>query len=398
MKTYSYRLKLSTFIGASLLLAVPFCGEAHAQSGINKTPSLIITSDPLPESLRRQIYSKPMQVREIKPTDLIGQQYYSPTETLVTQKVRDLTANLANLQNKVTGLSGSLNGLQRDNENRAADYYADIATINTQLQAGTTPGNPRLVSRLSSAESHLESLGASVAQLNALSVDSANVASEGTFLLQEARAAYGISGAVEEDHVKLAELEDTINSTMVIVERVMNSVNDDITRTSAYLASERSNLRALALGVTQGDLIGRSLANRPFSGAPAYENASYMPDNATIGSPAPAVMSAPTGALSAPRPLAKINFDKPDVAYEQPVYTAVNEALERYPNARFDLVAVHSTQGNAAQVAIESTKARRNAEKVLRALTQMGLGMDRIDLSYSESPNITDNEVHVFVK
>ncbi len=105
-----------------------------------------------------------------------------------------------------------------------------------------------------------------------------------------------------------------------------------------------------------------------------------------------------SAALSGPRPLAKIKFDRSDVAYEEPVYLAVNEALKRYPNARFDLVAVTPTQGNAAEVAIESTKARRNAEKVLRTLSQMGLPQDRVDLSYSESGQAASNEVHLFVK
>lgn len=397
-------LQLSTVLCACAIIALPFGSDAHAQSGLTKTPSLIITSDPLPESLRKQIYSKPVAVREIKPTELIGKTYYAPTETLVTQKVNDLNNNLYNVQNKVTALAASLNSQQRENEQRAAAYYANVATINTQLQAGTTPSNPRLVSRLSEAESDLEALGTSVSQLNGLGVETAAIASEAAFLLEETRAAYGLPGAVEEDHVKLAQTEDSINNTLVIVERVLNTVNDDITRTSTYLSSERNNLRTLAFGVTNGDLYGKSLANRPFSSNAQAFQADYAPssyDQPVAAQPA-SVMSAttyaPAPALSGPRPLAKISFDKPDVAYEQPVYAAINEALQRYPNARFDLVAVHSTQGNAAQVAIESTKARRNAEKVLRSLTQMGLPLDIIDLSYSESGNITDNEVQLFVK
>ena len=391
-------LQLSTILCACALVAFPFAGDAQAQSGLTKTPSLIITSDPLPESLRRQIYSKPVQVREITPTELVGKTYYAPTETLVTQKVSALNGNLYNLQNKVSSLAASLNSHQRENEQRAAAYYANVATINTQLQAGTTPSNPRLVSRLSEAETDLEALGTSVAQLNGLGVETAAIASEASFLLEETRAAYGLPGAVEEDHVKLAETEDSINNTLVVIERVLNTVNDDITRTSTYLSSERNNLRTLALGVTNGDLYGKSLANRPFSSNAQAFQASYSGDQPMAAQPA-AVSQAPMGgALPGPRPLAKISFDKPDVAYEQPVYAAVNEALERYPNARFDLVAVHSTQGNAAQVAIESTKARRNAEKVLRSLTQMGLPLEKVDLSYSESGSITDNEVQLFVK
>lgn len=96
--------------------------------------------------------------------------------------------------------------------------------------------------------------------------------------------------------------------------------------------------------------------------------------------------------------LVKIKFDRNDVNYEEPVYVAVNEALQRYPDAHFDLVAVHPTNGNAAEVAIESTKARRNAEKVLRTLTQMGLPLDHIDLSHKESAEAATNEVHLYVR
>ena len=97
-------------------------------------------------------------------------------------------------------------------------------------------------------------------------------------------------------------------------------------------------------------------------------------------------------------PLAKIRVDRPDVNYEQPVYAAMNEALEKYPNAQFDIVAIHPSQGNAAQVAIESTRARRNADKVLRTLSQMGLDLARTNLSYDESADATTSEVHIFVK
>jgi hypothetical protein len=94
----------------------------------------------------------------------------------------------------------------------------------------------------------------------------------------------------------------------------------------------------------------------------------------------------------------KIRFDRPDVSYEQPVYSAVNEALRRYPDARFELVAVHPSNGNPAETAIESAQARRDAEKVLRSLTQMGLSLDRIDLSYMPSADAATDEVHLYVR
>jgi hypothetical protein len=123
---------------------------------------------------------------------------------------------------------------------------------------------------------------------------------------------------------------------------------------------------------------------------------------ASQGEIAPSMAAQPMGGMgmggNAPRPLVKIRFDRPDVSYEQPVYMAVNEALARYPNARFELVAVHPGTGNAAQVAIESTRARRNAERVLRSLTQMGLSTDRVDISYAPSQEATTSEVHLYVR
>lgn len=376
---------------ASLLLTVfPLYAQAAGKSSM---PSLVITNDPVPENLTRQIYKDPVRVRAIEPQDLLERSYGTSSQTLVGRKVESITAELARLQNGVARLAGTLNDVEIQNEQRAAEYYANIGTIYTQLQAGTTPGNPRLVKRLHDAESQLEMISGSMAQLNGLALDVSNISSEASFLLEETRASYSLSGAVEEDHVQLARVEDAVNNTLILIQRVLNTVNDDMSRTSTYLSSERGNLGVLGLAVANGDFYGRSLAQRPFSSAPAYQAASV---GGSASASIPAVPS--SSALAGPKPLAKIKFNKPEVDYEEPVYLAVNEALKRYPDARFDLVAVTPTQGNAAQVAIESTKARRNAEKVLRTLAQMGLPQDRIDLSYTKSAQAPTNEVHLFVK
>ncbi len=390
-------LALTMGVFACATFAAP---AALAQQVVSKP--IEINPYPMSAEMKEQIYSKPAQMRDITPDQVRGKTYFEPTQTIVGQKVQELTNDLNNLQGKVTMLSANLNALQREGEGKAAEYYAAVATINTQLQAGTTPGNPRLLKRVSQAESSLENLGNSVATLNQLGAETATTSSEASYLLEAVRAAYGLSGAIEEDHVRLSELEDGINNTMVIIERLLNNVNDDITRTTTYLSSERNNLRTLALAVSNGDLYGKSLSNRPFSSvATAYEASAPATMSANAGSPG---MNMTPGApehpapLSGPRQLVKIKFDRNDVNYEEPVYMAVNEALQRYPDARFDLVAVHPTNGNAAEVAIESTKARRNAEKVLRTLTQMGLPLDRIDLSHKQSPEAASNEVHIYVR
>jgi hypothetical protein len=243
--------------------------------------------------------------------------------------------------------------------------------------------------RLATAQDSLEKLAGNVADINELAVEIANSASVASFLLEGTRSAYGLTGAVEEDHVQLAQLEDSVNNTIILIDRLQNNVNDDITRTSAYLTTERNNLRTLSLAIAQGDLLGKSLSNRPFT---SVARQTETVQAAKAGDPA--IAPSPSN----PRPLVKIRFDKSSVDYEQPVYMAMNEAMEKFPDSRFELVAVHPTKGNAAQVSIESTKSRRNAERVLRTLTQMGLPMDRVDISYSGSDDIEGNEVHIYIR
>lgn len=394
-------------IGSALFSSSALIGAHTARA--DGPPALIISNEPLPPALQNAIYSQPTRAPTITPAEVTGASYSKNTQiTVVGKKVDSLRGDLFEAQKKVADQSEKLAAIEMKNRQEAADYYASVATINTQLQSGTTPGNPRLMQKLGVARENLEKLSGNIATLNDLAMDISNNASVISYLMESTRAAYGLTGGVEEDHVRLAQLEDAINNTMVVIDRMLNNANDDITRTSAYLGSERNNLRTLGLAIRTGDLFGKSLSSRPFS----HAEPANVPQNAGIaGATTPDDMGTATTAssntqgqqkplppLSQARPLVKIRFDHANVAYEQPVYMAVNEALSRYPNARFELVAVHPSKGNAAEIAIESTRSRRNAERVLRSLNEMGLPLDRVDLSYMPSDDATSNEVRLYVR
>ncbi len=390
-------------IGTALL---SISAESLARAPSPSTPALTISNDPLPPALRNQIYSRPSVAPHIDARQISGAAYYGTAgeQTIVGRKVGTLVNQLSSLQSDVSSLSAQLVELQRTGQAQAAEYYASVATISTQLQSGTTPGNPRLINRLDIARDNLERLSGNISRLNNLAVSVSGAASVSAYLLESTRATYGLSGAIEEDHARLAQLEDSINSTVVIIDRLLNNVNDDITRTNAYLASERDNLRTLALAINTGGMFGKSLSNRPFSNVrqsgftPAAASSYGIPNGMSEdASSYHRPVSMHGGVPGGPRPLVKIRFDRPNVSYQQPMYMAVNEALKKYPSARFELVAVHPSTGNAAEVAIESTKSRRNAERVLRTLTEMGLSTDKVDLSYTPSAQATTNEVHLYV-
>jgi hypothetical protein len=359
--------------------------------------ALTFINSPLPPEVQSKVYAKPSRAPETTAAQITAGSRDTGTQTAVGHKVDDMRSQLFALQGHLAEMADRLANQESADQRQAADYYAAVATIDTQLQSGTTPGNPRMTQKLTEAHADLETLSGNAAALSGMAQDAAGAASAATVLLQSVRASFSLSGAVEEDHVRLAQLEDAITSTSVFIDRLLNNVNDDINRTTAYVTVERENLRTLGLAVEKGDLFGKSLSNRPFSSASLVN---FMPE--TNPSAAPSSLSAPAspaaGIPAGMRPLVKIRFDRPDVSYEQPVYSAVNEALQRYPDARFELVAVHPSNGNPAETAIESAQARRDAEKVLRSLTQMGLSLDRIDLSYMPSADAATDEVHLYVR
>lgn len=396
IKTVSY--KTLTISALSLLGVLTSAGIANAQVDMGQQPVLVITNKTLTPTNNAPIYSRPSRAPEITEEQVAAEAYFDQGLTVVGRRIDDLSKDIFSLKNTISRLSEQLHGIGNRGQNLAAGYYASIATINTQLQAGTTPGNPRLIAKLDTAQSNLDTLSKNVADLNALAVEIAEAASRGSYLLDTTRSMYNLSGAVEEDHARLAKMEDDVNATVVGVDRLLNDVNDDMTRITSYLATERQNLRTLSLAVTDGNLYGKSLANHPFSRAPQsnlLQQASLGGQNTQHSMNA---MPPSAGGSQGVRPLAKIRFDKPHVNYEQPIYNAVQNAMERFPNSRFELMAVHPTAGNAAQVAIESTRSRRNAEKVLRTLTQMGVSLDRIDMSTAPSDQAHSSEVHLFVR
>lgn len=303
----------------------------------------------------------------------------SPTGTFVGQKVQELRGDLERLQGSIANQNAQLQDLRARAVQNANVYHSTVGAIAAKLQVGTTPGNPVLVQQWNTAQIQLEQVSSDLAQMNSLSNDVASNAALSSYLLEATRASFGISGAVDEDHRQLAILEDETNKTTVLIDRLLSELTEDVARQTNYLGQERSNLTTLALGVSNGELYGTSL------GARAY-----------VAPAAPA--SAPGAGLASGRPLVVIRFDRQNVQYEQALYDAVSKALERRPNAAFDLVAVTPGGGTPAEVALNSNSARRNAESVLRTLTNMGLPPERVSLAATTSPTATTTEVHLYVR
>jgi hypothetical protein len=346
----------------------PSAAEQNAQPTVTQTPAPAPTQGAAPPAVGTGNYTP----QPVTPG--------ASTGTYVGQKVASLRGDLQRLQTNINQHNQELQQARQGMASDAGSYYSLVASINSRLQVGTTPGNPQLVQQWTQAQASLGRLGDDITRLNTISNAAASDSALAAYILESVRAAYGLQGAVDEDHRQLAILENDCNRTVVLIDRLLNDLSEDISRQSNYVSNERRNLTVLSLAIKNGELYGQSLNNRAFANA------------------APQQVASATPAIAGRQPLMVIRFDRPNVAYEQALYSAVSRALDRRPGATFDVVAVSPTRGNAGQSALNTSTSKRNAETVVRSLTNMGLPPDRINLSATSSASAQGNEVQVFVR
>jgi hypothetical protein len=375
----------SALAGAALLLAAcDFTDDVLIPSLTGGSPS----------GGDRQVIPASAAERNPQPTlsgapPQLGQNNFQPdgvtagqtTGTEVGRRVERLRGDLGRLQTSIGSGNQVLQELRGQTITNANNYQRLVGDIQARLQVGTTPGNPNLVGGWTQAQTTLDQISDGVGQMNSLSNNVADSSSLAAFILESVRATYGLTGAID-DHRQLAILEDEVNRTVVLIDRLLNELSEDVSRQTNYVGRERSNLTVLSLAVKNGELFGTSLANRAF---------------ATAG-PARSGAPNPVANLANRRPLVVIRFDRPNVPYQEPLFTAASEALNRRPGAVFDIVSIVPQQGTPAQVALSANQSRRNAEQVLQTLVQMGLPSDRLSLSSTSSSDVGSNEVHIYVR
>jgi hypothetical protein len=327
---------------------------------------------------------------EVTPPPEMGTTNFKPltvtpgtaTGTFVGQKVITFRKELDQLQKTILRRNAQLQSIRDKSAEDARRYHETVAFINARLQVGTTPGNPKMQAKWQKAQKRLEMMSGDVTAMNQLATQVAMDSAMTSYLLDSVRAAYNLSGAVDEDHHQLRVLEDETNQTAVLIERLLTELNEDIKRQQQYVAGEKRNLDTLALAIKDGQLYGASLASQQ----------NFSRDEGSVV--AQSANSLPVAETSGRRALVVIRFDRPNVPYEQALYRAVKTALERQPDAMFDLVAV-------TPVGLKHTRthnARRYAEAVLRSLSSMGLPASRVKLSAMNSSQALSSEVHLYVR
>ena len=292
------------------------------------------------------------------------------TGTFVGQKVVTFRKELNQLQTSIRSNNTQLQQIRASVVSNALQYHKTIGTIEAKLQVGTTPGNPHMFTMLEGAQNNIQIMNANTNALTQLAGKVAADTANTEYLVNAIRAAYTISGAVDEDHRQLRVLENEASQTAVLMNSLLNEVNSDISRQKQYVNTASDTVVGLSSAIKVGSF--------GVNNVPLYTGNS----NSSFGGVAPA------STVSSSTPLFVAKFNKSDVKYQEGLKQAVSSALSRKPNVIFDVVAISPSTGASAV-------AKNNATQIFQEMIDMGVSAANINLS-AKSGNTS--EVQIFVK
>lgn len=296
------------------------------------------------------------------------------TGTFVGQKVVTFRSELAQMQNAIRSNNAQLQQIRGSVINNALQYHKVIGMIEAKLQVGTTPGNPQMFTMLQSAQNNIQTMNANTIALNQLASKVLSDAANTNYLVDSIRAAYGISGAVDEDHRQLRILENEANQTALVNNSLLAEINSDIARQQQYIETAKSYIVDLSSVIKTGSY---GVNNVPLT------NNNVMP--ASFGA---------SKSIASGKPLFVAKFNKSDVKYQAGLKQAVSNAVAKKPGVMFDVVAVSPASGNQ----LAAASAKNNATQIFQDMIEMGIGAEKINLSAKTSADVNASEVQIYVK
>jgi len=139
----------------------------------------------------------------------------------------------------------------------------------------------------------------------------------------------------------------------------------------------------------------------PAPAAPATE----PPQTAAAPQPAPSQTAGGAGDAHPPgsglvtgRPYVVIRFTESSIDYEKTLAEAVKRAVARKPDLAFDLVAVTPRAGTADELAELTNQAHAEAEAVMKSLSALGIGPERVSMMTWTGQPTDVNEIRLYIR
>ncbi len=307
-----------------------------------------------------------------------------PTGTFVGGKINQFRADLSSIQNAVSSHNNDFLRFKDLVDEQTSVYQGLSSAIRSRLQIGTTPGNPILVGQWNDAQRALEDIQNNVNNLqivnNRVTADAALI----THLKNAIDSSFFISGAIDEDHNQLKVLKDDVQRTSVLYARLMDELDEKISREIQILNAERQYMKELSADVEVGKFGGR------VSAPPTRSSQSTGTQNIEEAGSIDTVKIVP---LNYDNAILVIKFDDTTFDYSTALFESISNALEQMPSANFEVVAVSPTGG-----ASFAEKARQRASEVFNKVVEMGVPSERVSLASSNSTSAQAEEVHIYLK
>ena len=183
----------------------------------------------------------------------------APIFTYVGQRILEMQEEFNKLDADIKQGENNFEELKFNGIKSAENYHSIVAAIAARLQIGTTPGNPILLNQYEQAQTELAEVGAQGQNLVDVGNQIALFSTRVSYLLEQARSAKKLRGAVDEDHRNLSSFQDTLKRRNVDVIRTLEDLNETVRRRDIFLAAERRRLTQLANAISIGESFGLGL-------------------------------------------------------------------------------------------------------------------------------------------
>jgi hypothetical protein len=294
--------------------------------------------------------------------------------TYVGQRILEMQEEFNKLDANIKQGENNFEELKFNGIKSAENYHSIVAAIAARLQIGTTPGNPILLNQYEQAQTELAEVGAQGQNLVDVGNQIALFSTRVSYLLEQARSAKKLRGAVDEDHRNLSSFQDTLKRRNVDVLRTLEDLNETVRRRDIFLAAERRRLTQLANAISVGESFGLGLGT--LGSLPAINDS----DNSGQGRRSDNISVSPN-------PIAIFRINEQN-NYEQNLFGAISATLDKAPKSKFTLVAVSSSAGNPSEQAERAANARNDVSKLISSLISMGMPADRISVSSLSVANV----------
>ena len=338
--------------------------EVVAPPALEDVPATIESAESPTQEIPPSQYAKPAVDQPQVAYDT------GPTGTFVGGKINQFRADLSSIQNAVSSHNNDFLRFKDLVDEQTSVYQGLSSAIRSRLQIGTTPGNPILVGQWNDAQRALEDIQNNVNNLQIVknAIDSS----------------FFISGAIDEDHNQLKVLNDDVQRTSVLYARLMDELEEKISREIQILNAERQYMKELSSDVEVGKFGGR------VSAPPTRSSQSAGTQNIEEAGSIDTIKIAP---LNYDNAILVIKFDDTTFDYSTALFESISNALEQMPSASFEVVAVSPTGG-----ASFAEKARQRASEVFNKVVEMGVPSERVSLASSNSTSAQAEEVHIYLK